>query len=84
MNCPLRKKERQPSKKRPNISSNSIFNFFSIREPFKKEHMQQYCFWEDLNLLFVKNHLHFQFVESNWLKRYSMHLCPNFFFPSKK
>jgi hypothetical protein len=28
MKCPLREEEKQPSKKRPNISSNSIFSFF--------------------------------------------------------
>jgi hypothetical protein len=84
MNCPLREEERQLSKKRPNISSNSIFSFFSTREPFKKEDMQQCFFWEDLNLLIVKNHLLFQFVESNWLKRYNMHLCPTILFPFRK
>jgi hypothetical protein len=59
MNCSLREKERQPSKKRSNISSNSIFSFFLIREPFKKEDMQQVYFWEFLS---VKNHLRFKFV----------------------
>jgi hypothetical protein len=68
--------------KRPNISSNSISSFISTKEPFKKEHMQQNFFGEDLNLLFVKNHLLFQFVKSNWLK--SMHLCPRIFFRSRK
>jgi hypothetical protein len=81
MNCPLREKEKQPSKKKPNISSNSIFNFFA-REPFKKEDVQQNVFLENLGLLIVKNHLPFQFVESNWLKKFNMHLCPKIVFPS--
>ncbi len=37
MNCLLKEEERQPSKKRPNISSNSILFYFSLREPFNKE-----------------------------------------------
>jgi len=36
MNNPL-KDERQPSKKKPNISTSSISKFFAIKEPFKKD-----------------------------------------------
>jgi hypothetical protein len=39
MNCPLREEERQPSKKKPNISSSSISSFFPTRELFKKKDM---------------------------------------------
>jgi len=39
---------------------------------------------QDLVLLVVKNHLLIQFVESTWLKRLVMHLCPRIVFPSKK
>jgi hypothetical protein len=45
MNCPLREEERQPSKKRPNISSSSISSFFLARELFQKKDMQQTFFW---------------------------------------
>jgi hypothetical protein len=39
---------------------------------------------QDLALLVVKNHLFIQFVESTWLKRLVMHLCPRVVFPSRK
>jgi hypothetical protein len=32
VNCPWREDERQPSKKKPNISSNSISSFFATKE----------------------------------------------------
>jgi hypothetical protein len=37
VNCPLKKYEKQLSKKIPNISSNSISSFFVTKEPFKKD-----------------------------------------------
>ncbi len=46
--------------------------------------MQQKQFLQDLALLVVKNHLPIQFVESTWLKRLVMHLCPRVVFPSRK
>jgi hypothetical protein len=42
------------SKKRPNISSNSIFNFSFAKEPFKKKDVHQKHFLEDLGLLIIK------------------------------
>ncbi len=66
--------------KRPNIFSNSMFNFFVAKKPFKKDDVQQKKFWEDLGLLIVKNHLLLQFVENSWLKKFSMHLCPRILF----
>jgi hypothetical protein len=84
VNYRLKENERQPSKKRPNISSNSISSFFATKEPFKKDEVQQKQFFKDLGLLIIKNHLPLQFVENSWLKRFSMHLCPNFDFLSIK
>jgi hypothetical protein len=72
--------ERQPSKKRPNVSFNSISSFFVVKEPFKKDDMQQKQILEDLTLLIVKNHLLLQFVEGGWLKRFTMHCVPKLFF----
>jgi hypothetical protein len=46
--------------------------------------VQQKQFLQDLALLVVKNHLPIQFVESTWLKRLVMHLCPRVVFPSRK
>jgi hypothetical protein len=39
--------------------------FFSTKEPFKIDDVQQKQILEDLILLIVKNHLPLQFVESN-------------------
>jgi hypothetical protein len=46
--------------------------------------VQQKQFLQDLALLVVKNHLLIQFVDSTWLKRLVMHLCPRVVFPSRK
>jgi len=58
--------------------------FFVAKEPFKKYDVQQKQFSEDLTLLIIKNHVLLQFVESSWLKRFSMHLCPKMIFPFRK
>jgi hypothetical protein len=39
---------------------------------------------EGLVLLIVKNHLSMHLVESQWLKRFSLHLCPSVVFPFRK
>jgi hypothetical protein len=44
----LKEDERQSSKKKSNVYSNSIFSFSVAKEPFKKEDMQQKKFLEDL------------------------------------
>jgi hypothetical protein len=46
--------------------------------------VQQKQFLQNLTLLFIKNHLPIQFVESTWLKCFAMHLCPKVAFPSRK
>ncbi len=40
-------------------------------------------FLKDLGLLIVKNNLLIQFVESMWLKRLILHLCPKLNFLSE-
>jgi hypothetical protein len=35
------KEERQPSKKRSNVSRNVISNFFVVKDPFKKDDVYQ-------------------------------------------
>jgi hypothetical protein len=50
----------------------------------KKMNLNEKEFWEDLTLLIIKNHLLMQFVESVWLKRFTMHLCSRLLFPSRK
>jgi hypothetical protein len=37
----LREDERQPSKKRPNMSTSSISKFFAIKEPFKRKRFEE-------------------------------------------
>jgi hypothetical protein len=39
---------------------------------------------EDLALLIVKNHLHMHFVENQWLKCFSLHLCLIVVLPPRK
>ncbi len=39
---------------------------------------------EELALLIVKNHLPMYFIEIQWLKRFSLHLCPKVVLPSTK
>jgi hypothetical protein len=39
---------------------------------------------EDLSLLIVKNNLPMHLVENQWLKRFSLQLCPRVVLPSRK
>jgi hypothetical protein len=80
----LRGDEIQPSKKKPNVSFNSIYYFFVAQKLFKKDDVLQKQFLEDLTFLIVKKHLLLQFVKSSWLNSFNMHLCPRIVFPSKK
>ncbi len=58
--------ERQLAKKRPNVFSNEIFEFFfSVKDPFKKDDVQQKQILQYLGLLVVKNHCFMHFVESS-------------------
>jgi hypothetical protein len=50
-------------KKKPNVFSNFIFNFFIAKVFLKKKDVHQKQFLEDLTLLIVKNHLPLQFVK---------------------
>jgi hypothetical protein len=76
--------KRQPIKKRQNVSSSKISEFFFTKLPYKKDEMQQKQFLEDLALLIVKNHLLVHFLESQWLKQFVLQLNPSIVFPSKK
>jgi hypothetical protein len=68
--------ERKPRKKRPCVNGTIIFNFFAAKISYKKDDVQQKQFLEDLTLLIFKNHLPMHLVESQWLKRFKLHLCP--------
>ncbi len=80
----MKEDERQPFKKRSNIFSNSISNFFVAKKPFKKDDVQQKQNLEDLGFLIVTNHFLLQFVENSWLKKFNMHLCPRIVFLSRR
>ncbi len=76
--------ERQLVKKKPNVPTNAIFVFFVVKEPFKKDDVQQKDFLQDLGLLIVKNNLPLRFVESVWFKCLILHLSPRVMFPFRK
>jgi hypothetical protein len=57
-------------------------NFFTSKDPFKKDDVEQKMFMENLALLITNSHLPLQFVESVWLKCLMLQLCPNVQFPS--
>jgi hypothetical protein len=47
-----------------------------MKEPFKKDNVQQKYFLQSLGLLIMKNNLPLQFVESIWFKCLILHLFP--------
>jgi len=69
--------EKQSTKKSYLISNFSIFEFFALKYPFKKDDVEQKMFVENFALLIMKNHLPLQFVESVWLKHLVLQLCPS-------
>jgi hypothetical protein len=73
--------EKQPTNKRPNVLASAISSFFSIKEPFKKDDVQQKDFLQDLGLLIVKRNLPLQFVENVWFERSILHLSLIVVFP---
>jgi hypothetical protein len=64
--------ERQLVKKKQNVSSSEISNFFIIKILYKKEDVQLKQFLEDLALLIIKSHMPIHFVENPWLKRFTL------------
>jgi hypothetical protein len=82
-NSPLRENERQLSKKKPNMFSNSISNFFITQEPFKKYDLQQKQFLENLGFLIVKTHLPFTVCGKKLVENIKYALVSKFFFLPK-
>jgi hypothetical protein len=78
------KEETQPAKKRTIVFNVSISKKLSVKDSFKKEDVLNKEFLEELGLLIIKNNLLIQFVESIWLKRLILRLCPKLNFPSKR
>jgi hypothetical protein len=74
--------ERQLAKKKGLDFQFSIFEFLALKDPFKKNDMEQKMFVENLTFLIVKNHLPLQFVDSVWLKHLMLRLCLHVQFPS--
>jgi hypothetical protein len=79
MKSPL---ERQPTKKRPIMTTNAISNFFGAIDLYKKDNVHQKDFEENLGLLVIKNHLLIQFIKNIWLNCLIIQLYH--FFLSKK
>jgi hypothetical protein len=73
--------ERQPKKKKCHVNGTTISNFFVAKNSYKKYDVQQKQFLEDLALLIVKNHLPMHLVESQWLMKFILHLCPKVVLP---
>jgi hypothetical protein len=76
--------EKQPTKKRQNVSSSKFSKFFFPKFPYKKDELQHNFFFEYLALLIVKNHLPIHLMESSWLKQFFLQLNPHIVFPSIK
>jgi hypothetical protein len=76
--------ERHPIKKRQNVFSSEISKFSFAKLLYKKDEMQQKQFFGDFALLIVKNHLPIHFLESPWLKRFTLQLYPCIVFPFSK
>ena len=72
--------ERKPTKKIPHVNGTNNSNFFVFKDSYKKDDVQQKQFLEDLVLLIVKNHLPMHLIESQWLNRFSLHLCLGLFY----
>lgn len=60
------------------------FQTFFQQKIFSKRDVQHKKFLKDLGLLIIKNHFPMQFVESPWLKWFSLHLCPRVVLLSKR
>jgi len=74
------REERQPTKKIMIEFGRSIF----IKDSFKKKDVPQKQFLKNFGLLIVKNNLPIQFVESMWLKRLILCICPKLNFPFRR
>jgi hypothetical protein len=81
MKSPLK---RQPTKKRPIMTTSAISNFFGAIDLYKKDNVHQKDFEENFGLLVIKNYLLIQFIENIWLKFLIMQLYHCGFFLSKK
>jgi hypothetical protein len=84
VNYLMKGKKKKTTNKEVTVSSGSIFLKNSVKNSFKKEDVPQKDFFEDLGLLIVKNNLPMQFMESMWLKRLILCLCPKLNFHSKR
>jgi len=57
--------EKQLAKKITNVFANEISEFFSTKDPFKNNDVQQKSFLQDLGLLVVKSHVPMHYVENS-------------------
>jgi hypothetical protein len=80
----LKDARKQLAKKILHVNGTTISNFFTTKHFYKKDDVQENQFLEDLILLIVRNHLLMYFVESQWLKKFNLHLCPKVVLPFRK
>ncbi len=66
--------ERELVKKKQNVYSSEISKFFIAKILYKKKDVQLKQFLEDLALLIIKSHMPIHFVESPWLKIFTLQL----------
>ncbi len=71
--------EKRGKKKWRKIWKNCIFKVKNGNRIIEKHYV-----FKDLALLIVKNNLPMHLVESQWIKRFSWHLCQKFIFPFKE
>ncbi len=76
--------DRQLAKKRPHVNRTTIFKFFTTKDFYKKYDVQHKQFWEDLTLLIIKNHLSMHLIESQWLNKFNLNVCPKVVLHFKK
>jgi hypothetical protein len=64
--------EKQLVKKRQNVSSYEISEFFFVELPYKKDEMQEKQLKKYLALLIAKSNFLIHHLESPWLKQFAL------------
>jgi hypothetical protein len=78
--------DKKPTKKKPHKNGTTIFliKMLPTNIFIRKMMCNRNSFLEDLVLSISKNHLSMHHIESQWLKRFNLHLCPRVVLISRK
>jgi hypothetical protein len=76
--------DREPAKKRPHVNGTIISNFFVAKDFYKKNDVCVEAIFGRFSFFNLKNNLRMHLIESQWLKNFSLHLCPKVFLPFRK